>query len=169
MPFVVENDTTISFAEFSDMLDRDQRLFEANEGLSDDIIDNHLVRATERILDRIRSTQWWQEYYTARNTTVTINTRADIPAVDPDRILNRQNDFTDLCVYTALTEFTLPLIADFGREDSSERNKMGYYQQKADGLFAELIGAGDWYDFDDDSVIQSDERQPGAFNLKRIR
>lgn len=169
MPFVVENDTTISFAEFSDMLDRDQRLFEANEGLSDDIIDNHLVRATERILDRIRSTQWWQEYYIARNTTVTINTRADIPAVDPDRILNRQNDFTDLCVYTALTEFTLPLIADFGREDSSERNKMGYYQQKADGLFAELITAGDWYDFDDDSVIQSDERQPGAFNLKRIR
>lgn len=169
MPFVVENDTTISFAEFSDMLDRDQRLFEANEGLSDDIIDNHLVRATERILDRIRSTQWWQEYYIARNTTVTINTRADIPAVDPDRILNRQNDFTDLCVYTALTEFTLPLIADFGREDSSERNKMGYYQQKADGLFAELITAGDWYDFDDDSTIQSDERQPGAFNLKRIR
>jgi len=94
---------------------------------------------------------------------------ADVPALDPNRIIARQNDFTDLCVYTALADFILPSIADFSKEDSAERQKMGYYTQRADELFGELITAGDWYDFDDDATIQSDEKQPGQFNLKRVR
>jgi hypothetical protein len=61
------------------------------------------------------------------------------------------------------------MIADFGEEDNSERNKMGYYQNKSEALFGELISAGDWYDFDDDEIIQSDEKQPGQYNLKRVR
>jgi hypothetical protein len=46
---------------------------------------------------------------------------------------------------------------------------MGYYTNKADSLFAELITAGDWYDFNDDSTISSDEKSPGQVNLKRVR
>lgn len=169
MAFVIENDITVSFAEFQDVVNRDSRVFDANESLSDDIVDAHLVRATERILDRFRSSDWWRSYYVKRNTAYTITTTADIPALDPDRIIDRQNDFTDLCVYTALAEFVLPSVADFGNENSAERQKMGYYQQKADSLFGELVSAGDWYDFDDDSTIQSDEKQPGYYNLKRVR
>ena len=169
MPFVTENNTVTSFAEFQDVVNKDQRLFEANEGLSDDIVEAQLVRATERILSKLRSSAWWQSYYVNRNTTTTITTLADIPALDPNRIIARENDFTDLCVYTALGEFILPSVADFGREDSAERQKMGYYVQKADSLFAELITAGDWYDFDDDGTIASKEKQPGQYNLKRVR
>ena len=169
MAFIIENSTVTSFADFQDVVDIDQRLFESNEGLSDDIVEQHLVRATERILAKIRSSAWWQSYYVNRNTVTTINTTADIPAIDPNRILSRQNDFTDLCVYTALGEYILPSIADFSKEDSAERQKMGYYVQKADSLFGELITSGDWYDFNDDSTISSAEKQPGQYNLKRIR
>lgn len=169
MAFIIENSTVTSFADFQDVVDIDQRLFEGNEGLSDDIVEQHLVRATERILTKVRSSAWWQSYYVNRNTVTTINTIADIPALDPNRILSRQNDFTDLCVYTALGEYILPSIADFSKEDNAERQKMGYYVSKADSLFGELISAGDWYDFDNDSEISSREKQPGQYNLKRVR
>lgn len=169
MAFVVENNTVTAFAEFQDVVDKDQRLFEANEGLSDDIVDQHLVRATTRILDKIRLTNWWKNYYTNRDTTITYNSVADIPAVDPDKIKSRQNDFTDLCVYTAMAEFILPSIADFGNEDNAERQKMGYYTNKADDMLSELVSQGDWYDFDDDGTISSTEKEPGIVNLKRIR
>lgn len=169
MAFIIESSTVTSFADFQDVVDHDQRLFESNEGLSDDIVEQHLVRATERILTKLRSSAWWQSYYVNRATNFNALTTADIPALDPNRIIARQNDFTDLCVYTALTEYILPQIADFGNDDSAERKKMGYYSQKADSLLGELISAGDWYDFDDDNIIQSDEKEPGKYNLKRVR
>jgi hypothetical protein len=169
MPFVTDAGTVTSFAEFQDVVNKDQRLFEANEGLADDIVEAQLVRATERILSKLRSSAWWQGYYVNRNTGTVLKTLADIPPLDPNRIIARVNDFTDLCVYTALADFILPSVADFGKEDNAERQKMGYYSQKADALFGELITAGDWYDFDDDNTIESNEKSPGQFNLKRVR
>ena len=168
MAFIVENGVTISFAEYQDVKDKDQRLFDNNEGLTDTSIETLLIRATERILTRIRSSQWWREYYLKQSNT-SISTVADIPAVDPDKILDRQADFTDLCVFTALGEFILPSIADFGNEDNAERQKMSYYVNKSEQLFSELITAGDWYDFDDDGSIASSEKDPGQYNLKRVR
>jgi hypothetical protein len=169
MAFLIENDQVISFAEFQDVLTVDQRIFEANEGLSDELIDRALVRATERILVRFRNTAWWRNYYRSRSNGQAINSQADIPALDPNLIKDRFTDFTELCVYTALSETVLPGIADFSDEDSAERQKMSYYEQRASALFIELVQAGDWYDFDDDGVIQSTEKQPGQLNLKRVR
>lgn len=168
MAFITESGTVISFAEYDDVYNRDQRLFDSNESLSDDIVEELLIRATERILTKIRASDWWRNYYKQRDSS-SILTVADIPAVDINRILERQNDFTDLCVYTALSEFILPMIADFGSEDNAERNKMGYYDNKSSNLFGELITAGDWYDFDDDNSVDSDEKQPGFYNLRRVR
>jgi len=168
MPFIVENNTVVSFAEFQDVVQKDQRLFDSNEGLSDEIIENSLARATERILTKLRGSDWWRNYYDNRSNS-TFNTVADIPALDANRILARQNDFTDLCVFTAMAENILPIIADFGNTDSAERQKMGYYAQRADALFGELITAGDWYDFDDNNTIASSEKSPGQYNLKRVR
>jgi len=169
MPFIIENNIVISFAEFQDVVQKDQRLFDGNEGLSDETIENALIRATERILTKLRASDWWRSYYINRSTGTTYKTVADIPALDPNRIKARANDFTDLCVYTAMAEFILPIIADFGNEDSAERQKMGYYAQRGDALYAELINAGDWYDFDNDNTITSTEKEPGNYNLKRIR
>ena len=169
MAFITESGTVTSFAEFQDVVNKDQRLFEANEGLSDDIVDQQLIRATERILSKIRSSPWWRSYYVTRDSATVYNTSADIPAVNPDRIKARLNDFTDLCVYVALGELILPSIADFGNEDNAERQKMGYYTQKAEALLGELITNGDWYDFDNSGTISSDEKSPGQYNLKRVR
>jgi len=169
MAFVTEDNTVISFAEFQDVVDKDTRLFEANEGLSDDAVELQLVRATERILTRFRSSAWWRQYYVSRDSGTAYNSVADVPALDPNRILARTNDFTDLCVYTALTDYILPSVADFSNEDNAERQKMAYYTQRAEALFGELITAGDWYDFDDSGSIASGEKSPGFYNLKRVR
>jgi hypothetical protein len=169
MAFIEEAGIVTSFAEFQDVVNKDQRLFEANEGLSDDAIEQQLIRATDRILSKLRASAWWRSYYIKRDASIVYNTVADVPALDPDRIIARESDFTDLCVFTALAEYILPSIADFGNQDSAERQKMAYYTQRAESLFGELITAGDWYDFDDSGTIASSEKSPGQFNLKRVR
>ncbi len=69
----------------------------------------------------------------------------------------------------ALADYVLPNVADFSNEDSAERRKMGYYKQRSENLFEELVTAGDWYDFDGSGAITQAERQPGIYNLKRVR
>jgi hypothetical protein len=46
---------------------------------------------------------------------------------------------------------------------------MAYYIQRAESLFGELITAGDWYDFDNDNTVESGEKSPGQYNIKRVR
>jgi hypothetical protein len=169
MAFISNGSTVISFATSEDLKALDARLFEQNEGLGTDYVDDQLVRSTERILVQLRSTSWWRDLYLSLSTAPAIRTVADIPALDPNRIVDRQRDFTDLAGYYALYNYILPYIADFGNEDNAERKKMGYYQQKYTDLFGELIQAGDWYDFDDDGTVESKEKEPGVWNLRRVR
>lgn len=170
MAFITENGNVISFAEFKDVLDRDQRLFDNNESLTDDVVEGLLIRATERIITKIKATGWWIGYFVRQDGgSTTISTTADVPNPSANKIIGRSNDFTDLCVYEAMAEYILPMIADFGDPDNAERQKMGYYKNKADGLFGELISFGDWYDFDGDATIQASEKSPGHYNLKRVR
>lgn len=169
MAFITNGSQVISFAEYDDVLLADQRLFDANEGLTSDVVEDLLIRATERILSRLRATSWWRVYFTKRDNSTTINTVADVPELNANKIIDRQNDFTDLCVYYALYDYILPKIADFGTEDNAERAKITYYQGKFDTLFGELVTAGDWYDFDGSGAVASSEKDPGMYNLKRIR
>jgi len=169
MAFVISNNTVVSFAEYTDVLLRDQRLFEINEGLSDDVVEPLLERATQRILTMFSASNWWRSYWLRRQTGTNVQTVADIPSMDPDNIQLRQQEFTDLCVYVGLAEYILPLIADFGNDDSAERKKMGYYSVQADKLFQELITLGDWYSFDGDNTVEQNERSPGQITLKRVR
>jgi len=63
MAFLNNGTTVISFAEYQDVVDADQRLFDTNEGLTEDVVETHLVRATARILSLFRATTWWRSYY----------------------------------------------------------------------------------------------------------
>ena len=168
MAFISSGSTILSFAEYQDVVDRDQRLFEANEGLTIDVVEDQLIRTTERILTEFRASDWWRDYYLSQSSSG-VSSRADIPALDATKIVARKNDFTDLCVYKAMSEYILPNIADFGNEDSAERQKMEYYTSRASRLFTELVIAGDWYDFDDDGTVQSSEKLRGVSNLRRVR
>ena len=169
MAFIIENSTVVSFAEYTDVVQKDQRLFDSNEGLTDDVVEDALERATERILSRISASDWWRSYYTRRDSATQYNSVADIPSVDVDKIKSRESDFTELCVYTALADYILPQVANFGDDTDSERAKMGYYSNRAESLYGELIIAGDWYDFDGDDTIESSEKSPGHYTLRRVR
>ena len=147
----------------------DQRLFEANEGLTDDVVEEILIRSTERILSLLRSTDWWRDLYLKKNPNPVYSTKADIPELDIEKIIGRHNDFTDLCVMYSLWNYILPKIADFSKEDNAERAKIGFYQGKYQFLFDELVNAGDWYDLSGDGIVTSDEKLPGNQVLKRIR
>lgn len=169
MAFITSGSTTLSFADYDDVLGADQRLFEANEGLTDDVIEDILIRSTQRILTLIRNSDWWRDLYLSKTTNPVYTSRADVPEVDIERIITRKDDFTDLCVYYALWNYILPKIADFSKEDNAERAKIGFYTGKFQFLFDELINSGDWYDINADDIVSADEKMPGNYALKRIR
>lgn len=169
MAFIQTSTTVYSFADYSDVTARDGRLFVENEGLTQTVVEDLLVRSTERILSQLRASDWWANMYITKSANLAIKSRADIPALDATKILARKSDFTDLCVYHSMYEFILPKVADFADEGNAERQKLSYYQQKYDGLFAELITAGDWYDFDGDNTLESSDYDPGFVNPRRVR
>lgn len=175
MPFISNNGTVISFATYDDVVFLDKRLFEANEGLTEDLVDGYLIRSTERILDAIQVTNWWKNYWinqagSAGSSSVVIGpNNILVPAPNPNLILGSQNDFTDLCGYYALSHYILPSIADFGDPDSADRQKVGFYDEKYRRLFQELIDRGDWYDFDQDGTVENTEKAPVLTNLVRVR
>ena len=169
MAFIKNGSKTVSFAEYNDVLTADQRLFEANEGLTDDVIEAFLIRSTDRILNLFRQSDWWRDLYLKKSINPVYNTAADVPVINIENIKARQDDFTDLCVYYALWNYILPKVADFSKEDNAERAKIGFYQGKFQFLFDELVNSGDWYDLNADGTITSNEKMPGNYALKRTR
>jgi hypothetical protein len=168
MAFIISGNKFTSFAEYQDVVDRDQRLFESNEGITDAEVEDQLIRASERLLARIKATDWWKNYQFSRNASLKNDTRL-IPAVNAMNIVARKTDFTDLCVYYTLKEYILPKIADFSNPDSAEVQKIKYYEDKTEKLFVELIESGDWYDFAGDGTIDTTDKAPSRLNLVRVR
>jgi hypothetical protein len=168
MSFIISGNTFRSFAEYQDVLDRDQRLFESNEGLTEEVVEDMLIRASERLLVRIGATDWWRDYQFKRDASLRRDIRL-VPAVNALKIVTRRADFTDLCVYLALAEYILPKVADFANQDSAEVQKIKYYQDRSDKLFNELIEAGDWYDFAGDGTVNTSDIAPSRLNLVRVR
>lgn len=174
MAFIIVGGIVTAFAEYSDVTDRDQRLFEANEGIADaDQIEDFTERATTKILYLIKDTDWWKNFYLTQSGSGavynTANGYIDVPLPESNKFLLRQQDWTDLCVYYTLYEYVLPKIADFSNEDNAEYKKIGFYREKFDKLFAQLISAGDWYDWDGTGVIANSEKLPTPVNLVRMR
>lgn len=175
MAFILSGGNVLAFAEYSDVTDCDQRLFESNEGIADEtMIEDLTEKSTNRILQLIRQSEWWRRYYlTEANASQRADTNTltfpSVPAPSGNKILARKADFTDLCVYFTLYEYLLPKIADFSNEDNAEVRKIGFYRTKFDTLFRELINDGAWYDFSGDGNIDSTEKLPTRTNLVRIR
>ena len=176
MGYIIVGGNTLAFAEYEDVTDRDQRLFEANEGIANaGQIEDFTERATTKILYLIKDTDWWKNFYLNQsgsaptNIYQTLTGLIDVPPPNANRFIGRQQDWTDLCVYMTLYEYVLPKVADFSNEDNAEYKKIGFYREKFDKLFAQLIAAGDWYDWDGTGVIVDSEKAPTFVNLVRIR
>jgi hypothetical protein len=168
MSFNFSGSTFISFAVTSELDDRDQRLFESNEGLTSAVVDDLLAQASQRILTQIRNTDWWRQYQFSRDISLN-NDRRLVPTVNPSRIKAREQEFKDLNIYFALSEYVYPRVADFGNETDSNLQKIKFYRDQFDALFREIIEAGDWYDFDADGTVETAEKQPSRVKLVRIR
>lgn len=168
MAFVKTSTRFISFAAYEDAIQRDSRLFEANEGLTQAEVDDYLILASNSVLDKIRATDWWRTYQFSRNPALNDDPRL-LPEVDALRILYRQQSFTDLTVFMAFADYILPSVADFGNETSAEVQKIKFYRDRYTEVFKEIIEAGDWYDFSNNGTITVGERAPSRLNLVRIR
>ena len=168
MAFVYNNDDFLSFASYGDVTVRDQRFFEANEGLTQLDVNDLLAQASQRILTQLRNTDWWKTYQFERNPALNWDQRL-LPAVDPDNIRAREQEFKDLNIYFALSEYLYPRVADFGNPDSAEVAKIKFYRDSYNQLFTEVIQSGDWYDFSGTGTITTDEKQPVKLNLIRVR
>jgi hypothetical protein len=175
MAFIILSGNVVAFAEYTDVTATDQRVFEANEGIADEtMVEDLTEKATSRILQLIRNTGWWKRYYlTEANSTQSLATNTlstpDVPLPNPNYILARKADFTDLCVYFTLFEYLYPKIADFSSQDNAEVQKIGVYRTKFDQLFRELIDDGTWYDFDGSGTVTAQEKLPTRTNLVRVR
>jgi hypothetical protein len=173
MAFILSNGTVISFAEYEDVTVIDQRLFEANEGFTDVIVEDALIKSTTRILNKIKSSDWWKSYFVRQtlgeNPSIYTSTLIDVPAPTPSLIIARRDEFTDMCVYFALSEYLYPKIADFGNSDSAERQKIGFFDEKFRQMFKDLLESGDWYDFSNNGTIEANEKAPSRQNLVRVR
>ncbi len=176
MAFIVSGGNVVSYAEATDVRDKDQRLFEANEftlaNLPDapptvnDYIEDLTTKATARINQKIRASSQWRDYLGFVGATYDIN---NIPAFNANLILARKADFTDMCTYYTLKEYLLPRVADFGNPESAEVQKIEYYSKKFDDLFSELLAMLDWYDYDNSGALDDSDRLVRVSLTRRTR
>jgi hypothetical protein len=171
----------ISFAEYTDVVQKDQRLLETNvlkvpaeSGFADvtEFIEDMLEKSTNRILLKLKASTWWQGYNAYVGNPITnLNALPNINPnlIDPGNANGRRTTFTELCVYHCMAQYILPLIADFGNEESDETSKITYYDAKFNDLFNELISIADWYDYDNDGTIQADEKAITYARTRRTR
>ena len=164
--FIYSYKTFVSFATYEDVTNRDSRVFEANEDLTESEINDYLEQASQRILTQIRNTEWWREYQ--RRMAEIINPNL-LRAVNTDYILARTQEFKDLNVYFALFEYVYPTVADFGNPDSAEFAKIKFYKDSYNLLFDEVIEAGDWYDFSENGTIDTSDKMAAFVNRVRVR
>lgn len=153
MSFIVENGSVVSFADYQDVINMDDRLFAINEGITSLDVENTLIRSTTRILNKLKASDWWKSY--------SGSTIAD--ALDVSRIM-RTDDFTDLCVYFGMFQYILPKLANFD-DSGTDYNKIEYYRSRFTELFEELLVDGDWYDADASGTVTVTEVQQSAPNL----
>jgi hypothetical protein len=176
MAFIIQSGNVVAYCEASDILDVDQRLWEANQIQFDnapdspatlnDYLEDLAIRATNRVNEKIRASESWRVFMSYTGIDYDIN---NIPSIDPNLILLRHQDFTDMCVSKVLSEFVLPKIADFGNPESPELQKIQYYNTKFDELFSEVTAIWDWYDVDNSGTISDSERQTQKPKTRRTR
>tara|TARA_R110000803_G_scaffold4020_3_gene13770 strand:+ start:7095 stop:7667 length:573 start_codon:yes stop_codon:yes gene_type:complete len=181
MAFVVNGaGDVISFAEYTDVVQKDQRIFEENNLVIPaesgfltvvDFVENTLELGTQRILLKIKASTWWQAYNNYVGNTITdLDSLPNVnpTLIDPGNLQGRRQQFTDLCVYYTMKEYILPLVAEFELE-AADMNKITYYDGKFNELFQELISMSDWYDFDNSGTVDTDEKLITYAQTRRSR
>ncbi len=174
MAFIVADGKVVTYAEATDVRDKDQRLFEANEidftnvpdtpGNLNNYIEDLTTKTTNRINQKIKMSSQWREYI--NHAGISYSSINSLPDFDPIKILTHKESFTDMCSFGALYMYLLPKIADFGNPESSEVQKIQYFETRFNDLFEELMNDFTFYDADSDGTVEDGEKQV-SFQLNR--
>ena len=166
----------LAFAEAEDIFNLDQRLFEANEisfaesGTGATTLAEYLdilcQRATDRITTRMQASPEWASYTSSKNL---VDSNSLLPPVNKNLILGNLQDWTDICASYVFKEYLLPKVADFGNPESSEVNKINFYETKSNELFSEKLAVINWYDADADASITSSDEMVNFRKNRRTR
>jgi len=171
--WIYDGTGVIGFADYDAVQAADQRVFEANEGLTEEVIEDLTIRSTQRILYQIGNSDWWRTYYVRMSGGTYLTNFSlgllPIPNPNPNKIIERTADFTDLCVYYALSYYIYPKIADFNNQENAERVKIGFFNEKYRSLFQELLDDGSWYDWAGEGFVSDNEKMPVRSNVIRVR
>lgn len=169
------SNNVIAFAEAEDVRNLDQRLFETNEfnfadaGTDATTLNEYLdilcERATNRITTKMQASPEWNTYTGAMNIT----SSGILPEVNKNLIKDNLQDWTDMCVSYVLKEYLYPKIADFGNPESSEVQKINFYDSKFNELITEKLSVIIWYDVDNDDTIESSEQLVNFRKNRRTR
>jgi|TARA_R110000803_G_C11885639_1_gene310307 hypothetical protein len=156
MAFIIDaGGNVVSFAEYTDVTTIDQRVFEANEGLTQDIVEDMLERSTQRLLQKVKASDWWREY--AGTIAGGFSSLAALPTPNAN-LFQRRADWTEVCVFHTLYAYLYPKIANFSDAESAEVQKIVFYENRMQDLFMEMISMGDFYDRDGDGTVENDEK-----------
>ena len=165
----------LAFAEAEDIRNLDQRLFETNEisfadsgtaaTTQNEYLDILCQRATDRIVTRMQASPEWSAYASAKS----ISSTSILPAVNKNLIIGNLQDWTDMCSSYVMKEMLLPKVDDFGNPESSEVNKINFYETKFNELFNEKLSVIVWYDANADASITSSDEMVNFRKNRRTR
>ena len=79
-----------------------------------------------------------------------------------------ESQFTRCAVYRVLSEYALPQLTKWNADGEEDKFQvmMDHYDRKYNEEFDSILRDGVEYDFDGDSTVQSDEKQP--FHTRRL-
>ena len=69
MAFISSGGIVISFCDYDDVVERDQRITEANEIVFqpfndlEELVESFAQRSTQKIIYEIKDTDWWKSYF----------------------------------------------------------------------------------------------------------
>ena len=121
--------------------------------------DNYFTKATNDILRMLQIDWWMVERSKGRGTDLTVGTAfADFDTTKLD-----YTQFTRMAVFVTLGRYVYPALASFQPEGDKFAELMKHYNQEADREFEFILRRGVRYDFDGDSVYQTEEQRPVNF------
>jgi len=118
----------------------------------DEFTEEH-AKAREDILRRVRL-EWWgraKQYYSFEGNSFHAQ-------MEPERLTESQ--FNRCAVFRVLSEYALPQLTKWNPSGDEDKFQvmMKHYHQRYNEEFEAILMDGIQYDFDEDGVVQDDER-----------